>query len=81
MEYDEYYCLFVCNIPHAFANLFYSQLYCFWNPNCENTRSQFLAILRLPLEWVHRDVQTYSIQSTTKVILLNGIGYLLEEQP
>ncbi len=24
-----------------------------WNPNCENNHSQFLAILRFPLEWVH----------------------------
>ncbi len=24
-----------------------------WNPNCENNYSQFLAILRFSLEWVH----------------------------
>ncbi len=35
-----------------------------WNRNYENNHSQFLAILRYPLKWVHWDVQTYSIQST-----------------
>ncbi len=33
-----------------------------WNLNCENSHSQFLVILRFLPEWVHWDVQTYSIQ-------------------
>ncbi len=51
-----------------------------WNPNYENNYCQFLAILRFPLELVHCDVQTYSIQLTTKNVLLKGVKYFLEEQ-
>ncbi len=31
------------------------------SPNWENNHSQFLAILRFPLKWLHSDVQAYSI--------------------
>ncbi len=73
-----------CQIWDVCGNKFFtcwrSTSYWNWNTICENNHSQSLATLRFPLEWVHWDVQTYSIQSTTMIVLLKGIWYLLEEQ-
>ncbi len=41
-----------------------------WNRNCENSRTQFLAILRFPRKWVRWYAQTYSIQPATKIVVM-----------
>ncbi len=47
--FETFYKKIVRNLKRFFAYYRMSS----WNPNCENNHSQFLAILRFPLERIH----------------------------